>query len=54
MLEILRELKGGLDDKRSAEALASILVAQAIKSDVLNDILIKESEAKNNDSKIIV
>ena len=54
MLETLRELKGGLDDERSAEALASILVAQVIKSDVLNDVLIKESKAENDDSKIIV
>ena len=54
MLETLRELKGGLDDERSAEALASILVAQATKSDVLNDALIKESEAENDDSKIMV
>ena len=54
MLEILRELKGGLDNKRSAEALASILIAQAIKSNILNNALIKESEAENNDSKIMV
>ena len=54
MLEILRELKGGLDDKRSAEALASILVVQTIKSNALNNALIKESKAKNDNSKIIV
>ena len=52
----LRELRGGLDKEkeRNAETIVSMALALITESDTLNDALIKESEAKNNDSKIMV
>ena len=52
----LRELRGGLDKEkeRNAETMVSMALALIMESNALNDALIKESEAENNNSKIIV
>ena len=54
MLEKLRELRGGLDKEkeRNAETMISLALVLVMGSNILNDILIKESEANN--SKITV
>lgn len=43
MLEMVRELQGGLDDERSAGVLASIMLALATKNNALNEALIEEA-----------
>ena len=56
MLERLRELRGGLDkqQEKNAETMVSLALALATKDDALNEVLIEESKADTDNSKIMV